>query len=279
MFRKRNIDDAAGLMTRFGLVLTFLFLLLPVLLSVTMAFDSRTYLGRFPPPGFSLQWLRSFLSSAYLLIGLQNSLIVAATASLVSITLGALAAVALQRASFPGRDLVMAIFLAPLIVPGVILGFGLLLMFSITGLLDGLPRIIAGHVLITFPFCLRATLASLTGIRRSLTEAAMSLGANERQAFWEITLPLARTGLLTGGVFAFAVSMDDVAVALFLADPQTYTLPVALVSLMRANFDLTIAAASLVLLAVSALSTWLLAQFVGLGAVLGQGIYRQNAQE
>ena len=77
----------------------------------------------------------------------------------------------------------------------------------------------------------------------------MSLGANERQAFWDVTFPLARTGIVAGAIFAFAFSMDDVVISLFLSDPTTYTLPVALISMMRANFDLTIAAAAVMLIA------------------------------
>jgi putative spermidine/putrescine transport system permease protein len=267
---KRRVDDVCYLALCLLFALTVLFLLAPVLVSVAMAFDARTYLGPFPPSSLSLQWFFKFFSSDYLLEGLRTSVILASVSSLIAMVVGGLAAFGLERTRFRGRELVMSVFLAPLIVPGVILGFGLLLLFSSLGVLEGLPRLIAGHVLITFPFCLRATLASLVGIRTSLTEAAMSLGANEWQALWEITFPLARTGVLAGGIFAFAVSMDDVAVALFLADPTTYTLPIALVSLMRANFDLTIAAASLVLLVVSALSTWLLAYCVD----LGQGVYR-----
>ena len=269
---KRRTDDAATLGRHLLFVVVFLFLLVPVLVSVTMAFDSRTYLGPFPPPDLSLQWVAKFFSDDYLLRGLWTSLLLAGASSVLAMLVGGLAAFGIERSRFPGRELVMAIFLSPLIVPGVILGFGLLLLFSRLTLLEGLPRLIAGHVLIAFRFCLRTTLASLVGIRKSLTEAALSLGATEWQALWEITFPLARTGVLAGGIFAFAVSMDDVAVALFLSDPQTYTLPIALVGMMRANFDLTVAAASLILLLVALLSTGLLLRCVD----LGQGVYRRK---
>jgi len=268
---KRWIDDTCRVAMHVLFAFTFLFLFVPVLVSVTMAFDARPYLAPFPPSGLSLQWFGEFFSSDYLLQGLWTSLILASASSLIAMAVGSLAAFGLDRARFRGRELLLSLFLSPLIVPGVILGFGLLLLFSSLDLLEGLPRLIAGHVLITFPLCLRATLASLVGIRKSLTEAAMSLGATEWQALWEITFPLARTGVLAGGIFAFAVSMDDVAVALFLSDPTIYTLPIALVSMMRANFDLTIAAASLFLLVLAAFSTWLLARCVD----LGQGVYRK----
>ncbi|MGI9413599.1 MAG: ABC transporter permease, partial [Hyphomicrobiales bacterium] len=100
------------------------------------------------------------------------------------------------------------------------------------------------------------------------------LGANERQAFWDVTFPLARTGMVAGAVFAFAFSMDDVAVSLFLTSPETYTLPVAMVSMMRTNFDLTIAAASVVLMLFTLGLIMLLEWIVGLERLIGGGVFR-----
>lgn len=102
----------------------------------------------------------------------------------------------------------------------------------------------------------------------------MVLGATERQAFWTITLPLMRTGVVTGAIFAFAISIDDVSISLFLSDPSATTLPVTLVSNMRAAFDLTIAAAAVVLIAVTALLIVVLDRVVGFDTVVGQGLFR-----
>jgi putative spermidine/putrescine transport system permease protein len=110
------------------------------------------------------------------------------------------------------------------------------------------------------------------GIRKNLTEAAMSLGANERRAFWDITFPLARTGMVAGIVFAFAFSMDDVAVSMFLTSPETYTLPVAMVSMMRTQFDLTIAAGAVVLMLITIAVIVVLDWIYGLDRLIGQGI-------
>ena len=148
------------------------------------------------------------------------------------------------------------------------------MFFSLTGVYDGFWRLLGGHVIITVPYTIRTTIASLVGISPSLTEAALSLGAKERAAFWEITFPLARTGIIAGTIFAFAFSMDDVAVSLFLTDPKNYTLPVALISSMRANFDLTIAAAALFLVAFTVVLILVLDRLVGLDRMIGQGIYR-----
>lgn len=150
----------------------------------------------------------------------------------------------------------------------------MLLFLSRIGVVDGFTRLLCGHVVITLPYVVRTVLASLAGRDRRLTEAALVLGATERQAFWTITLPLIRSGMVTGAVFAFAVSLDDVAVSMFLTDPSTYTLPVALVSSMRASFDLSIAAAAVLLMAVTAFLIIVLERFVGFDRLLGQGLFR-----
>jgi len=270
----RRIDDIIGWSTAAVVVLGFVFLLLPLLVTSVMAFDARNFLGPMPPPGFSLHWFVRFFSQTYFLQGLRTSMLVAVVACAISLTTGAAAALFLDRTRFPGRDVVLATFLSPLVVPPVVIGFSLLLALSQAGVINGFVRLLCGHVIITVPYTIRATLASLVGRDPTLTEAALVLGATERQAFWSITLPLIRTGIITGAIFAFAVSLDDVAVSTFLTDPETYTLPVALVSAMRASFDLTIAAAAVVLMGVTALLIFVLDRVVGFNRLIGQGMFR-----
>jgi putative spermidine/putrescine transport system permease protein len=154
----------------------------------------------------------------------------------------------------------------------VVIGFALLVFLAYAGIFDGFARLVCGHVILTLPYAIRATLASLAGLDPGLREAAMSLGATERQAFWRITFPLARTGIVAGSIFGFAVSLDDVAVSMFLTDSTTYTLPVALVSNMRASFDLTIAAASILIITVNVVLVVVLDRVVGINRILGQGL-------
>ena len=116
-------------------------------------------------------------------------------------------------------------------------------------------------------------MATLAGIKTSLIEAAIILGATERQAFWDITLPLARTGIVTGAIFAFAFSLDDVAISMFLTDPHTYTLPVAMVSAMRAQFNMTISAAAVLMMIISAGLLLLMGRAVGFDRIIGKGVY------
>lgn len=266
-----NVLRIIGLVT-IGTIICFL--LTPIIVTTIMAFDSRAYLGPLPPPSLSFRWFVQFFSDDYFLRGLIVSLELAAIAVSVSVTVGVATAFAVERANFAGKEALISLFLSPLLVPPVVTGFALLLFLSHLGLINGFARLLCGHIIITAPYTIRATLAGLAGIDRSLTEAALSLGANERRAFWDITFPLARTSIVSGAIFAFAVSMDDVAVSIMLTDAKTFTLPVALISSMRANFDLSIAAASVMLMLVTLGLILILEKFVGLNRAIGQGVFR-----
>ncbi|MER8983149.1 ABC transporter permease subunit [Mesorhizobium sp. M0870] len=274
MLSKRNADAGLGVLLKAVIALTAVFLLLPVLMTVVMSFDSRNYLGQFPPPSLSTQWFTKFAQNGYLWSGLQTSLLLATAATVAATTIGALAALAISRMSAQWRDSVTTAFLSPLVLPGVIIGFALLLAFSAVNVLPTFLKMLAGHLIITIPFTIRMTLVGLTGISATLREAALSLGAHERQAFFTITLPLAKNSIAAGAIFAFAFSMDDLTISLFLSDFNTYPLPVALVSLMRSNFDLTLAAAAVFLMGLTVVILIVLDRVFGLDRVIGHGIYK-----
>lgn len=248
-------------------------LVLPLVIVLSMSFDARDYLGAFPPPALSLRWYARFFSDSYLLAGLKTSLVLACAAAVAATLLGLSAAVAIDRLPPRWRDAVSSLFLAPLIIPGVVVGFALLLLYGRLGIDDAFLRLLGGHIVVTLPYALRAMLAALGNVRPSLVEAALSLGANERRAFWSVTFPLVRAGILAGAIFAFAFSLDDVAASIFLTDPQAYTLPVALVSMLHANFDLTIAAVAVIYIAFASLLMILLDRTVGLDRIVGRGLF------
>jgi len=267
-------DRAAGALFRVLLVGTVIFLLLPIVVSVFLSFDDREYLGAFPPKNFSLRWYRGFLDNPAYLDGLKNSIKLALVATLVSTAAGSAAAFVLSEARWRGRGFIEMLFLSPKFVPTVVIGFSILGFAAAINVFDPFTRLVMGHIVITIPFTVRATLASLVGMRRSLTEAAISLGAPPWRAFLDVTLPLARTGVIAGALMAFALSFDEVAVSLFLSDAFTQTLPIALVAEMRANLNLTVAAVSTVFAAVTILVVVLLDRLTGLDTVIGQGLYR-----
>ncbi|MFB9984528.1 ABC transporter permease [Mesorhizobium kowhaii] len=274
MISKRNADIVLACGVAVIIVATAIFLLAPVVVTVFMAFDARSYLGSFPPPDLSTQWFGRLVSNAYLWSGFRTSVLLAFAATAIAAAIGAPAALAISRMSAQWRDIVTTVFLSPLVIPGVIVGFALLMFFSSFNLLPPFPRLVAGHLIITIPYTIRMTLIGLSGISASLREAALSLGAKERQAFFTITLPLAKNGIAAGAIFAFAFSMDDVAISLFLSDFNTYTLPVALLGLMRSSFDLTIAAAAVALMGLTIVLLFVLDRVIGLERAIGQGMYR-----
>jgi len=272
--RKRWLDHTAVGLAATLIAVSIVFLIVPLIISFIVSFDGRTYLGPFPPPELSLQWYEKFLSDRMYMRSLGNSALIASIAAVVSIVTGVSAAIGMERARFVGRDFLLALFLSPLIIPGVVIGFSLLLLLAWFGIIDGFTRIVLGHVIITFPYVLRSTLASLVGSGRILEEAAMSLGATEWQVIGTITLPLCRTGIVIGMLFAFAISIDDVAVGIFLADPDSYTLSLTLVTMMRANFDLTIAAASVFLILIAVTLILLVELLIGVDRVIGHGMFK-----
>jgi putative spermidine/putrescine transport system permease protein len=250
-----------------------LFLLLPIIVSVFLSFDDREFLGAFPPTRFSLRWYRSFFDNPAYLQGLVTSLELALLSTGISVVAGTAAAIALARTRWRGRHALETLFLSPRLVPTVVIGFSILGFASALHVFDAFTRLVMGHVIITIPFTIRATLASLVGIRRNLVEAALSLGASPWGAFVDVTLPLAKTGIVAGGLLAFVLSFDEVAVSLFLADAFSQTLPIVLVAEMRTNLNLTVAAISTVFTVMTVVIVVFLDRMVGLDNVIGKGLY------
>lgn len=274
MRSKRNADAILHVSVTAAIAVTVAFLLFPVVVTTFMAFDAREFIGPFPPTDLSTQWFNKLWSDSYLWSGFNNSVLLAVTVTAVATAIGAAAGLAISRMTPRWRDLSTTAFLSPLVLPGVIIGFALLMFFSVFSALPVFPRLLFGHLIVTIPYTIRMTLVGLAGINTSLAEAALSLGANERQAFFTITLPLAKNGIAAGAIFAFAFSMDDLTVSLFLSDFDTYTLPVALVSLIRSHFELTIAAAAVALMALTVVLLFALDRVLGLERAVGQALYR-----
>ncbi len=265
----RLLDRVAGAALVPVLLLVLLFLVAPLVMTAVLSFDARGYLGPLPPPELSLRWYERFLSDDYFLTGLKTSLIVATLVTAVSTAVGVATAVLFQRWEFRGKEGVLSFLLSPLIVPPVVIGFALLLLLSALDIGGGLVRLVCGHLIITVPYAIRASLLGVSSVKRVYEEAALSLGATPAEAFRTVTLPLARGGIMVGAIFSFVVSMDDVAVSMFLSTPDTYTLPVALISSMRANFDLSIAAASTLFTLVVLAGVLVLERTLGLSQLFG----------
>src|SRR5262249_2599223 len=248
----------AGLGVLTALVL--LFLVAPILIIVPLSFSSGSFFY-YPLPGFSLRWYHDFFTSSFWLPSVRNSLIVGISATLLATALGTLAALGIWRARFPGRALLLALLISPMVVPVIIVAVGVYFAFAPLGLNDGYAGLILAHTTLAAPFVVVTVLATLSGFDRTLLRAAGSLGAAPFTTFRRVTLPLILPGVLSGAVFAFAASFDEVVVALLIAGPGQRTLPRQMFAGINDNISLTIAAAATMLIAISlvlmALVGWL----------------------
>ncbi|PZW70137.1 putative spermidine/putrescine transport system permease protein [Pseudomonas sp. URMO17WK12:I1] len=239
-----------GLRLLCGLVL--LFLVLPILVIVPLSFNSGTFLI-YPMQGFSLRWYEDFFGSAGWMRALKNSMIIAPAATVLAMILGTLAAIGLTRAEFRGKALLMSLLISPMVVPVVIVGVASYLFFAPLGLANGYLSLIVVHAVLGVPFVIITVSATLQGFNYNLVRAAASLGASPITAFRRVTLPLIAPGVISGALFAFATSFDEVVVTLFLAGPEQVTLPRQMFSGIRENLSPTIAAAATLLIGFSVL--------------------------
>jgi len=225
------------------ILLIYAFLLAPLLVVVAVSFDA-TGTFQFPPSMLSVEWYVKVFDADYFVHAFWVSLIVALGVALFTTLLGGLAAIALVRFTFVGRDVVSTVFLAPIMLPDILFGAALLLFYGHGQLRGTLAAILIGHMAIALPFVIRTISAGLAGTSLTLEEAAMSLGASPFQAFVKITGPLIRSSVLSAAIFAFIISSSDINLALFLTGAGTVTLPVVIYSQLVSAADPTIAAAS-----------------------------------
>jgi ABC-type spermidine/putrescine transport system permease subunit II len=225
-------------------VLVYIGLLAPLVVVVAVSFGPSAAF-EFPPSGFTLRWFEAFFASREFVTSFfRISLVVGLLAALVATLLGTAAAVSLVRFRFPGREALETFFLLPLLVPQILLGAALYLLYARLAIQASIWTLLCGHLIICTPYVIRSVTAGLVGMDPRLEEAAMSLGATRIQAFFKVTLPLLRSSLLSGAIFAFIISFSDINLALFLSGPESTSLPVHLFSQIQWQGDPTIAAAS-----------------------------------
>jgi putative spermidine/putrescine transport system permease protein len=249
------------------ITLLYLFLLAPILVVLVISFDSQSYLS-FPPKGFSLQWYAMLAENEGFRQGFQVSFIVAVAVAVLATVVGVPASLALARARFRGRGALAGLFVAPLMVPTIVLGLGLLLVLSPTGLTGTYPGLILAHLGITVPYVVRTTTMSLLTADTSCEEAARVLGANPWATFMRITLPLIRPGVIAGAVIAFLISFDEAVISLFVVGSGATTLPVEIFRYVQYRTDPQVAALSVVLIAISVVLVVVLERLVGLRRAL-----------
>lgn len=231
-------------------VLVLLYLILPILAIVPLSFSSSSFLV-YPIPGFSLRWYENLFEAPEWSRAAKNSFIVAPAATLLATVLGTLAATGLAKAEFRGKALLMAVLISPMVVPVIVVGAGMYLFFAPLGLSDSYAALILAHAALGAPFVLTTVLATLQGFNHNLVRASLSLGAGRLTTFFRITLPLIAPGVISGALFAFATSFDEVVVTLFLAGAEQVTLPRQMFTGIRENISPTIAALATILIVLS----------------------------
>ena len=233
------------LMERFGsgilgveALLVYLFLYIPVFILVALSFNDSRYAIVWQ--GFTTEWYAALLRGEAIgrvdpslaWTALQNSLEIAFATVLVSVVLGTMLAMALDRYEFPGKQLFQGVVYMPLVIPSIVMGISLLIFFNTMGITQGIGTAIIGHIAFDISYVAVIVLARLQSFDRTLEEAAMDLGANELETFRHVTLPVIKPGVLAGALLAFAMSFDDYVVTFFIIG-QENTLPIYFFGMVR----------------------------------------------
>jgi putative spermidine/putrescine transport system permease protein len=227
------------------------FLTAPVLAIIPLSFNSGQFLT-YPLQGLSLRWYETFFTNPVWMRSLWNSLYIGAASTVLATVLGTLAALGLTRANFPGRTVVAAILLSPIVVPVVITAVGVYFFFAQFELNATYTGLILAQTALGAPFVVITVSATLRGYDPTLSRAAASLGAGPLTTFFRVTLPLIGPGVASGALFAFATSFDEVVIVLLVGGPEQRTLPREMFSGIRENISPTIIAAATILIVVAA---------------------------
>jgi putative spermidine/putrescine transport system permease protein len=237
-----------------GLIL--LFLTLPVLIVVPMSFSGSRYLD-FPPPQWSLRWFERFFSSPDWYDSMLVSLKLAVATVLVSTPVGVTAAYAIHAGEHPAFRRVQTILMLPLMVPHIIVAIGVFYAFVRVGWLGSFGSLVLAHVMLALPFVLITVLSGLRSFDMTQELVARSLGCSRFGAFMRVTLPQVKGSVLSGMLFAFVTSLDEVIVSLFIAVGQNATVTKVMFASLRDEIDPTIAAVSSLLIAGSLITAFL----------------------
>lgn len=234
--------------------LTLLCLILPVFIIIPISFESQRYL-EFPPRGFSLQWYRNFFTHYEWKTVTWTSFKIAFFVTILATILGTLASFCFVRANFKGKALLFGFVLSPMVIPIIILAIAIYFFFAQLKLIGSIPGMVFAHTILAVPFVIVIVTATLQGFDVNLEKAAMNLGANRLRTFCKVTFPLIRTGVLSGALFAFLTSFDEVIIAIFISGTTANTLPKKMWDSITKEADptLTAIATMLIMLTVSLL--------------------------
>ena len=261
----RNGRRPWGLRVATGLVL--LFLHFPIFIIVLYAFTTQRSSFRFPPPGFTLDWLQAAKENPAIWEALKLSLEVAAIATLIALVLGSLLAAAVHRTRFFGREAISFLVILPIALPGIVTGIALRSAISLTEIDFSFWTIVIGHATFCVVIVYNNVIARVRRVSRHLEEASMDLGATQWQTFRYVTLPAIRTALLAGGLLAFALSFDEVIVTTFTTGGGEQTIPIWILQNYTRTSGLPVVnAVALILILVSIIPVYIAQRLAGAGS-------------
>ncbi|TPN81132.1 ABC transporter permease [Mesorhizobium sp. CU2] len=241
----RLFDRFASVTTVVVALLGLAYMLTPLFVIFPISFSSERYL-RLPVPSYSIHWYERMWNSQGYMTAFSNTILVGLGVGLAAAILGTMAALGVVRGRLRFGGTVSMMIMSPLIMPQIILAIGIFPIMAALGLVGTRAAVIMAHVAIAIPLVFTTVSASLRSYSDSMELAAMTLGANNVRTFLHVTLPMIRLGIIVGAIFAFALSFDEIIIALFLTDASSVTLPVFMWNELRYQMEPTIAAASTV---------------------------------
>ena len=258
-----GLERAAVVVSWTVTTLVILTLLAPLVVTLAVSVSASSVFN-LPPPALSLRWYERTLRLRELWPAVRLSVTLALFSTAVSLVLGTLCAIALTRASFPGKTTLVTFMVSPLMMPGLVVGVAILQMLRELGLRDAYVSLLIGHVVITLPYVTRTVLASLSLFDFTLIDAARTLGYSPPRALLKVMVPVLAPAFLTSGLFAFLASMDNYPISIFLVDARNKTLPILMLQYLEENPDPTIAAISSGLILLTIVVLLLADRLVGL---------------
>ena len=213
-------------------ILVYVFMFAPIAVVMVLAFNSSQF-GGFPIEGFSLRWFYRLAENEAIMRALKTSLGLGLLTAMISTTIGILAALALVRYQFRGKDFITTVLISPVLVPETVLAVGLLIFLRWLHMPRSFLLLLLGHSIIALPFVVLVVQARLVGIKKEYEEAARSLGANPVQTFFSVTLPLLAPAVFAGALFAFTISFDNITATLFWRPSGMETVPTQIFGMLR----------------------------------------------
>lgn len=250
----------------FFCTIIYVFLLAPIVVVLMSSLTATDYIV-FPPKGLTLRWYVELVNHPEFMQSFMLSVFVALGTSLISTAIGTLTSIAIVRHQFKGKTAIVQLVGSPLFIPSVVFGVALLQFYSWIGLAASPAALIIGHIILTIPFVMRLVVASLVGFDRSIEQAAMNLGAGKFRVFFQITLPIIKSGVIAGAIFSFITSFDDLTVALFIVSTDVVTLPVRIFTYMQYQYDPIITSVSSIMILLTIVLMIIIERVLGVGKV------------